>query len=119
MRQLGARVCLEDAGRGGGSLSMLRSLPLDEVRVDRLHVDALTSHASDRAVVRAMVNLAKDLGISISADGVESGAQADALLALGCTTHQGHLYSPAITASALEDMILKIAADRATDGLMA
>lgn len=119
MRQLGARVCLEDAGRGGGSLSMLRSLPLDEVRVDRLHVDALTSHASDRAVVRAMVNLAKDLGISISADGVESGAQADALLALGCTTHQGHLYSPAITASALEDMILKMVADRATDGLMA
>ena len=119
MRQLGARVCLEDAGRGGGSLSMLQSLPLDEVRVDRLHVDSLTSHANDRAVVRAMVNLAKDLGLSISADGVESGAQADALLALGCTTHQGHLYSPAITATALEDMILKMAADRATDGLMA
>ena len=119
MRQLGVRVCLEDAGRGGGSLSMLRSLPLDEVRVDRLHVDALTSHAHDRAVVRAMVNLARDLGLSISADGVESGAQADALLALGCTTHQGHLYSQAVTATALEDIILKLAADRAVDGLMA
>lgn len=119
MRQLGARVCLEDAGRGGGSLSMLRSLPLDEVRVDRLHVDALTSHAHDRAVVRAMVNLARDLGLSISADGVESGAQADALLALGCTTHQGHLYSRPITATALEDLILKMAAEHAGDGLMA
>ena len=119
MRQLGARVCLEDAGRGGGSLSMLRSLPLDEIRVDRVHVDSLTSQANDRAVIRAMVGLARDLGLSISADGVETSAQADALLAIGCTTHQGHLYSRAITAAALEDLILKMSAERAIEGLMA
>ncbi|MCX6533947.1 MAG: EAL domain-containing protein, partial [Actinobacteria bacterium] len=119
MRQLGARVCLEDAGRGGGSMSMLRSLPLDEIRVDRVHVDSLTSQANDRAVIRAMVGLARDLGLSISADGVETSAQAEALLAIGCTTHQGHLYSRAITAAALEDLILKMSAERAIEGLMA
>lgn len=119
MRRLGSRVCLEDAGRGGGSLSMIRTLPLDEIRVDRLHVDALTSHPNDRAVVRAMVTLARDLGLAVSADGVESGAQADALLALGCTTHQGHLYARPMTASALEDLLLRHAANHTPDGSMA
>ena len=98
---------------GGGSVGRFTAEQLAAAGHDVVVVE------NDRAVVRAMVNLAKDLGLSISADGVESGAQADALLALGCTTHQGHLYSPAITATALEDMILKMAADRATNGLMA
>jgi len=115
MRRMGARVCLEDAGRGGASLSMIRTLPLDEIRVDRLHVDALTSHPNDRAVVRAMVHLARDLGLAVSADGVETGSQADALLALGCTTHQGHLYARPMTASALEDLLLRHAADFVSD----
>lgn len=115
MRRSGARVCLEDAGRGGASLSMIRTLPLDEIRVDRQHVDALTSHPNDRAVVRAMVQLARDLGLAVSADGVETGSQADALLALGCTTHQGHLYARPMTASALEDLLLRHVAEFAGD----
>lgn len=118
MRHGGARVCLEDAGRGGASLSMIRTLPLDEIRVDRLHVDALTSHANDRAVVRAMVHLARDLGLAVSADGVETGSQADALLALGCTTHQGHLYARPMTASALEDLLLRHVAESASERSM-
>lgn len=116
MRGHGARVCLEDAGRGGASLSMIRTLPLDEMRVDRQHVDALTSHPNDRAVVRAMVQLARDLGLAVSADGVETGSQADALLALGCTTHQGHLYARPMTASALEDLVLRHVAEFVGDG---
>ena len=119
LRRLGVRVCLEDAGRSGAALSMLRSLPLDEIRVDRSQVDALTSQSNDRAVVRAMVSLARDLGLRVSADGVETGAQADALLALGCTTHQGWLYSKAVTASALEDIILQRAVISVDDDLMA
>ena len=119
LRQQGVRVCLEDAGRSGAALSMLRSLPLDEIRVERSQVDALTSQSNDRAVVRAMVSLARDLGLRVSADGVETGAQADALLALGCTTHQGWLYSKAITAAALEDLILQRAAINVEDDLMA
>ncbi len=118
MRRRGARVCLEDAGRGGAALSMIRTLPLDEIRVDRQHVDALTSHPNDRAVVRAMVQLARDLGLAVSADGVETGSQADALLALGCITHQGHLYARAMTASALEELLLRHAARDVSDASM-
>lgn len=118
LRRQGARVCLEDAGRGGAALSMIRTLPLDEIRVDRQHVDALTSHPNDRAVVRAMVQLARDLGLAVSADGVETGPQADALLALGCTTHQGHLYARPMTASALEDLVLRHAVQDVSGGSM-
>lgn len=119
LRRQGVRICLEDAGRSGGALSMLRSLPLDEIRVERSQVDALTSESNDRAVVRAMVSLARDLGLRVSADGVETGAQSDALLALGCTTHQGWLYSKAVTAATLEELILRHAAISVDDDLMA
>jgi EAL domain-containing protein (putative c-di-GMP-specific phosphodiesterase class I) len=113
LRSQGARVCLEDAGRAGASLSLIRTLPIDEIRVDRQHVDTLTSQPGDRAVVRAMVQLAHDLGRSVSADGIETGAQADALLALGCTTHQGHFYGRPMTARDLEDLLLRHAAEYA------
>jgi len=113
LRSQGMRICLEDAGRNGASLSLLRSLPLDEIRVDRSHVDTITSHANDRAVVRAMVGLAHDLGLAVSADGVETGAQADALLALGCQCQQGHLWASPMTADALGELIVRHAFDRA------
>ena len=119
LRQQGARVCLEVDGDSNGSWSVLRSLPLDEIRVDRTHVDSLSLAHDDRSVVRALVNMGHSMGLTVSADGVETGAESDALLALGCYRHQGHLYSPAITAWALEDLLLEWAVDRAVDHLMA
>ncbi|MFM8530917.1 MAG: putative bifunctional diguanylate cyclase/phosphodiesterase [Ilumatobacteraceae bacterium] len=113
LRQQGMRICLEDAGRNGAALSLLRSLPLDEIRVDRSHVDTITSHANDRAVVRAMVGLAHDLGLAVSADGVETAAQADALLAIGCQCQQGHLWASPMTADSLEELIVRHAFERA------
>ncbi len=106
LRTRGVRICLEDAGRGLGSLSLLRSLPLDEVRIDRVAIDALESHPHDRALVRAVIGLAHELGLGVSADGVETGAQADVLLALGCTRHQGHLHAAAMPGASLEQYLL-------------
>lgn len=123
LRERGARVCLEVDATSSGSWHVLRTLPLDEIRVDRTHVDR--THADsvagdrDRSVVRALVNMAHTMNLTVSADGVESGAEADALLALGCHRQQGHLYAPAITAWALEDLLLEWAVDRAVDQLMA
>lgn len=119
LRQNGARVCLEVDAASNGSWNVLRSLPLDEIRVDRTHVDSLSLPHDDRSVVRALVNMGNSMGLTVSADGVETGAESDALLALGCHRHQGHLYSPAITAWALEDLLLEWAVDRAVDHLMA
>jgi predicted signal transduction protein with EAL and GGDEF domain len=105
LRTRGVRICLEDVGRGSTTLGLLRSLPLDEVRIDRVALDAMLSHPTDRAIVRSLVALARDLGLTVSADGVETGAQSDALIALGCIRHQGHLHTRAVPAAELERML--------------
>ena len=70
---------------------MLRRLPLDEVRIDRISIDTITTHPHDRAIVRSIIALTREIGLEVTADGVETGAQADALIALGCVRQQGHL----------------------------
>ena len=93
-RARGGRVCLDDFAQGVSSLSMLRRLPLDEVRIDRISIDTITTHPHDRAIVRSIIALTREIGLEVTADGVETGAQADALIALGCVRQQGHLYAP-------------------------
>jgi diguanylate cyclase (GGDEF)-like protein len=111
-RASGGRVCLDDFARGVLSLSLLRRLPLDEVRIDRVSIDTITAHPHDRAIVRSIIALVREIGLAVTADGVESGAQADALIALGCVRQQGHLYSPALTAGEFEDFLLARLAER-------
>jgi diguanylate cyclase (GGDEF)-like protein len=111
-RLRGGRVCLDDFARGVSSLSLLRRLPLDEVRIDRLSIDSITSHPHDRAIVRSIIALVREIGLAVTADGVESGAQADALIALGCVRQQGHLYAHAMPAGEFEDFLLARMAER-------
>lgn len=111
-RAAGGRVCLDDFARGVSSLSLLRRLPLDEVRIDRLSIDTITVHPHDRAIVRSIIALVREIGLAVTADGVETGAQADALIALGCVRQQGHLYSPALPAGEFEDFLLARMAER-------
>ncbi|MFM7251722.1 MAG: putative bifunctional diguanylate cyclase/phosphodiesterase [Ilumatobacteraceae bacterium] len=111
-RARGGRVCLDDFARGVSSLSLLRRLPLDEVRIDRLSIDSLTAHPADWAIARSIISLVRELGLAVTADGVQTGAQADALVALGCVRQQGHLYAEALPASAFEDFLLEWMAER-------
>ena len=111
-RARGGRVCLDDFARGVSSLSLLRRLPLDEVRIDRLSIDTITAHPHDRAIVRSIIALVREIGLQVTADGVETGAQADALIALGCVRQQGHLYAPALPAGEFEDYLLARMAER-------
>jgi diguanylate cyclase (GGDEF)-like protein len=105
-RARGGRVCLDDFAQGVSSLSMLRRLPLDEVRIDRISIDTITTHPHDRAIVRSIIALAREIGLEVTADGVETGAQADALIALGCVRQQGHLYAAALAEDAFENYLL-------------
>jgi diguanylate cyclase (GGDEF)-like protein len=105
-RASGGRVCLDDFARGMSSLATLRRLPLDEVRIDRLAIDTITSHPHDRVIVRSIIGLVRELGMTVTADGVENGAQADVLIALGCVRHQGRLYAPPMQPSEFEDFLL-------------
>lgn len=96
LRARGVRVCLDDFARGVSSLSLLRRLPIDEVRINRTSIDTITAHPHDRAIVRSIIGLVREIGLTAIADGVETGAQADVLIALGCIRHQGLLYSRAL-----------------------
>jgi diguanylate cyclase (GGDEF)-like protein len=111
-RARGGRVCLDDFAQGVSSLSMLRRLPLDEVRIDRISIDTITTHPHDRAIVRSIIALTREIGLEVTADGVETGAQADALIALGCVRQQGHLYAPALPEVGFENYLLRRLAEQ-------
>ncbi|HEY4333006.1 MAG TPA: EAL domain-containing protein, partial [Ilumatobacteraceae bacterium] len=112
LRVRGVRVCLDDFAKGVSSLSLLRRLPLDEVRIDRNSIDTITAHPHDRAIVRSIIGLVREIGLTATADGVETGAQADVLIALGCIRHQGHLYSRALAASDFDSYLARSMVER-------
>jgi diguanylate cyclase (GGDEF)-like protein len=95
----GAHLAVDDFGRGRSSLRDLSRLPLHEVKLDRSLVQGLGDGAAERAVVRSLVVLATELGVEVSALGVETAGQAGLLRELGCHTAQGFWFSPAIGAA--------------------
>lgn len=96
IRALGVRVALDDFGSGYCSLSYLKRLPIDTLKIDRSFVAGLPQDQADLAIVRAVSQLANSLGIDVVAEGVETPAQADCLRDCGVQGVQGWLYSPAI-----------------------
>lgn len=88
----GVRFSLDDFGTGYSSLSYLKRLPLDQLKIDRSFVHDLLDNTSDTAIVRTILALGQALELRVIAEGVESLAQRDALLQLGCRHFQGYLY---------------------------
>jgi EAL domain-containing protein (putative c-di-GMP-specific phosphodiesterase class I) len=106
-RARGGRVCFDDFARGVSSLSLLRRVPIDEVRIDRASIDTITAHPHDRAIVRSIIALVRELGLGVTADGVDTGAQADALIALGCVRQQGPLYAQPLNEVDFENFLVR------------
>jgi diguanylate cyclase (GGDEF)-like protein/PAS domain S-box-containing protein len=102
LRGLGAHLEIDDFGTGYSSLSYLKRLPVETLKVDQSFVDELDCDADDVAIVRAIVGLGDSLGLAIVAEGVERRAQANALMALGCSIAQGYLFGYPQPASTLE-----------------
>jgi diguanylate cyclase (GGDEF)-like protein/PAS domain S-box-containing protein len=92
LREMGVHVAMDDFGAGFSSLNMLRSLPLQAVKIDRGLVDPLPAPEAV-AVVRAICQLAQALGLKVVAEGVETEGQAQAAREAGCTELQGYLYA--------------------------
>jgi diguanylate cyclase (GGDEF)-like protein len=103
LRDLGVRIALDDFGAGQTSLALLRSLPLDQLKIDKVLVDDIAS--GSEAVVRAIVDLAHQLGLEVVAEGVETAEVWDRLVALGCDRIQGHHVSRAITGGRLLQLL--------------
>ena len=90
---LGVRIAIDDYGTGSASLSYLKRLPADELKIDRAFVQHMTTDQADQAIVRSTVNLAHSLGIRVVAEGVEDLATWTLLAALGCDFAQGYYLS--------------------------
>jgi len=99
LRELGVKIALDDFGTGYSSLSYLRAFPFDKIKIDQRFVRDIDTSTENQAIVRAVISLARDLGMRITAEGVEDEQQAAILAGLGCTEVQGFLYSRPIPAS--------------------
>jgi len=93
IRNLGVRVATDDFGIGYSSLSLLQKFPFDKIKIDRTFVQEMSKSASSLSIVRAVVALAKGLGIPSTAEGVENLEQLETVIAEGCTEMQGYLLS--------------------------
>jgi EAL domain-containing protein (putative c-di-GMP-specific phosphodiesterase class I) len=91
IRDLGSRIMIDDFGTGHSSLQRMRDIPLDGLKIDRTFVDQLTENHQNRAIVQAIVDLAKNLGLTTIAEGVETAASWRALALMGCDSLQGFL----------------------------
>ncbi len=96
LRALGVGVAIDDFGTGYASLTYLRRLPVDVLKIDRSFVEHLPGAAVDSAIVTALVGLAYSLGMHVVAEGVETSAQEQALLGIGVQRMQGWLYGKAV-----------------------
>ena len=92
-RDLGIKVALDDFGVGHSSLTLLRSLPIDQVKIDRTFVRDLGRDPRNTAIVRSVLALAHDLSLDVVAEGVETPEQVHELRSLGCRYAQGYLWA--------------------------
>jgi EAL domain-containing protein (putative c-di-GMP-specific phosphodiesterase class I) len=93
LRELGVRIALDDFGQGYSSLGYLKRFPLDNIKIDRSFVDGLVGSPEDQAIVRSVVMLAREMHMTVTAEGVETAEQLDAVRVLGCDEAQGYFFS--------------------------
>jgi diguanylate cyclase (GGDEF)-like protein len=98
LRDLGVTLSIDDFGTGYSSLSQLKKLPVSELKIDKSFILNLDTSADDQLIVRSTIDLGHTLGLSVTAEGVESEAIKSLLKSYGCDTAQGYLYSKPLPA---------------------
>jgi diguanylate cyclase (GGDEF)-like protein len=109
LRALGVRIAMDDFGTGYSSLSSLRSFPFDKIKIDQSFVRDIGAAADSTVMVRAMVGLGHSLGMSVTAEGVETEAQLALIRATGCDEVQGYLFGRPSPATDIPVIIARLA----------
>jgi diguanylate cyclase (GGDEF)-like protein len=107
LKDLGVCISMDDFGTGYSSLSYLRSFPFDKIKIDRTFVSDLGRGTEHIAIVQAIVSIANALGMTTTAEGVETAEQRQFLEALGCDEAQGHFFSPPVPIEQVPEIFAK------------
>lgn len=99
LRALGVSLAIDDFGSGYSSLSYVKNLPFDKLKIDREFVTKVEERRDSRAICRALIELARGLDITLLAEGTETRAEVETLRNLGCTIFQGYYFSPPLPAA--------------------
>lgn len=102
LKDLGVTLSLDDFGTGYSSLSYLKKLPIDTLKIDKSFIDEIHIKASASLIAKAIINLGKNLGLRVLAEGVEHKEQLDSLHTLGCDEIQGYYMSKPLAPEAFE-----------------
>ena len=108
LRNLGSRILIDDFGTGYSSLSYLKHLPIDTLKIDRAFVRDMAVDANDAAIVRAIVGVAKSLGLQLVAEGIETAEQLECLRKLDCECGQGFYFSPPVSAESCRAILWQL-----------
>ncbi len=106
LRGLGIRIAMDDFGTGYSSLTYLQSFPFDKIKIDRSFVKDITENSGSLNIVRAVAALANGMGMTATAEGVETREQLDRIASEGCTEMQGFLFSKPLPAREIERLFL-------------
>jgi len=106
LRALGVRIAMDDFGTGYSSLTYLQCFPFDKIKIDRSFVKDITENTGSLNIVRAVAALANGMGMTATAEGVETSEQLDKITSEGCTEMQGYLFSKPLPAGDIERLFL-------------
>ncbi|NOJ41767.1 sensor domain-containing protein [Bradyrhizobium australiense] len=116
LRALGIRIAMDDFGTGYSSLTYLQSFPFDKIKIDRSFVKNITENSSSLNIVRAVAALANGMGMTATAEGVETAEQLHSIASEGCTEMQGFLFSRPLPAAEIERQFLSGRGTRGAQG---
>jgi diguanylate cyclase (GGDEF)-like protein len=105
LRAMGVRIAMDDFGTGYSSLSYLRRFPFDKIKIDRSFMNGLSSEGDSAAIINAMIGLGRSLGMTTTAEGIETEEQLEAVRGQGCDEAQGYFFSRPLPASGIDALL--------------